>query len=81
MKSIAYLTISGEVLRQLLHMPSDCEIVASVDGEADQVRLLVGHESIPPEALEIVAIYRTIHGVSVFDHFEVVRKHELEAAA
>jgi hypothetical protein len=69
--SIAYMDISGQLLRDLLHLPADAEIIASSEGTDNIVRVLVAHDSIPRSAIRVTGMYRSIHGVSVFDRFDV----------
>lgn len=77
---IAVLKVSGELLRQMLHMPTDCEIIGSLNSEDEAVELLVEHSSIPPNAIQVIGKYRSIHGVTVFDSFDVVKEREQVSA-
>lgn len=68
--SVAILKISAEVLRQLLHLPSDCEVFSMESGHT--VWVLVNHPSIPDKALFVNAIMVTENGVTRFDRFEEI---------
>lgn len=77
---IAILDVSSEVIREALKLPLDAEIIASEDAQfAGVVRLLVEHESIPTDAIQVQAIFRSIHGVTVFDRFDTVKRHDKAA--
>jgi hypothetical protein len=70
---VANLMVTPELLRDMLHLPADCEII----GEP-YVRLLVDHPDIPAEAVEVSALFtssRLIDGrtVTEFQKWEMVR--------
>lgn len=78
----AYLDVSADVLRRgLLLLPTDCEIIGSLESAGEGVvRLLVSGRDVPTHALQVSALCRSIHGVAVFDRFEVIRSREMVAA-
>lgn len=67
--SKAILRISAEILRERFNLPDDC-VVHDIDG-GHVVRVEVDHESIPADAIEVVAIYGSMNGEpSTFCHFQ-----------
>ena len=62
MMAVAYLD-------DALHLPTDCDVITE-----GPVRLLIEHPSIPLGTQSVRAIFSKIHGVTVFNNFEVAEK-------
>ena len=75
-RGIAYIDIAPEVLKQFLPLPLDCEILGSERKEDSTVRLMIEADDIPDDARVVTLIARSIHGVTVFDRFDVVQHRE-----
>lgn len=70
----AYLLVAPELIREALHLPEDCEIVAN---HAGAVRLLIDHPSIPPGTVEVSVVFKMKPN---FDGFTVLTKRQAEEA-
>jgi len=78
---VAYMLIASEVIVQALRLPADTDLMGSIDsGDARVVKVLVEHPSIPVDAVMIKGVFEVIHGVTVFDRFEVVKSKPLPCA-
>lgn len=77
--AIARLLVTGDVLRAGILLPQGTAIIGSEQSSLGAVALVIEHDSIPLDAEEVSAVCRSIHGVGVFDHFEVITRRDLAA--
>lgn len=75
----AFLDIDGALIREMFHLPADTEIRSPTGGHRIQAR--VSSPDIPDHALRVTAIFRSQHGVSFFDRWEVTERYLAEPAA
>lgn len=75
----AFMNIDAAFLRQLLHLPHDCDVVTSVEGERGIVRVMVEHGSISAETVEVSANFKKQEAI-VFDGFLAVRRRSAPSA-
>lgn len=68
----AYLKIDAELLRDILRLPHDSQIICSVESETGMIRLLVHHHSIEADAIEVNGSYRRQESI-VFAGFTTAR--------
>jgi hypothetical protein len=59
---MAYLTISGELLREILLLPADCELPG-------ETIIPIEHPSIPADVEQVVAVFTKRDGVTSFSEF------------
>ena len=67
----AFLTVDAAFVRDLLHLPADCEILTSVEGKRGTIRVLVDHPTIADGCIDVTATFKR-EEVIVFAGFEPV---------
>lgn len=74
---VAYLCVSTALLRTVLHLPDGAELLGSCKSDDALVaRLLVEHDAIPEDAVEVSASFRRDGDQVTFVAFDVVRQRE-----
>ena len=69
----AYLVVDAQVLRDILRLPSDSQIVCSCEAASGTVKLLVDHPSIDADAASVTAVFRRQEPI-VFQGFQTTER-------